>query len=72
MDRTPPARLTEAEQLIWHLGFNAGQEAEREACAMIAETYAGNGMDGTYMNEGGNAYLTREDIAAAIRSRNSV
>jgi len=40
-DRQPPAGLTEAEQLIWNLGFNAGGDklSERVVALEAALTY---------------------------------
>lgn len=48
--------------------LHKAREMERERCAKIAEDYDGNGLDGTFMQEGGNAALTAREIAALIRA----
>jgi len=44
-----------------------GEAREREACAAIANDYAGSGM--VVGGSTGSAYQTKRDIAAAIRNR---
>ena len=78
----PPAGLTEKEQLLWQLGFNAGRETEREDCAKLADLAAtldrskGELFATMVDDDTAQSYedfaVTAESIARSIRFRSNL
>jgi len=60
--------LDAALDRAWIHGRHAGEVAERERCARIADEYDGDGHAHGQETQLGDSVRTQRDIAAAIRS----